>query len=271
MSIRGEVLVAIINKQLDFAILREKLWYRIPVVSVEKWMKDRWPPKWLAFYQTKAFDEEAHSINYFAQVRDIHKVKRSQLFPDDTGNSRNEWFYYQIFVEPIQRLLRPVISRRWRRIVFITTTWEKFARAGEINDLYDESTLEDLLWAEFKRLQISAERQEFVRVNKNDYALDFALYCLTGKIDVETDGDYWHINPEQAAKDYPRDNDLSTAGWQIIRFDNHDIHERIQEFVLPTVVKNIEKFGGIDEGKVIPRKIDLNNSGTYQLSMFDDL
>jgi len=206
MSIRGEVLVVIINKQLDFAVLREKLWYRIPVVSAEKWMKDRWPPKWLAFYQTKAFGEDAYAINYFAQVIDILKVKRSQLFPDDTCNSRSEWFYYQISVKPIQRLLRPIISRRRRRIVFIPTTCEKFARAVEINDLYDESTLEDRLWVEFKQLQISAERQEFVRVNKNDYALDFALYCLTGKIDVETDGDYWHINPEQAAKDYPRDN-----------------------------------------------------------------
>jgi hypothetical protein len=31
-------------------------------------------------------------------------------------------------------------------------------QALEINDLYDESPLEDRLWAEFKRLQISAER-----------------------------------------------------------------------------------------------------------------
>ena len=52
MSKRGEVLVAIVNKKLDFAILREQLWYRIPVSSVEKWIKERWSPKWLAFYQT---------------------------------------------------------------------------------------------------------------------------------------------------------------------------------------------------------------------------
>jgi hypothetical protein len=36
MSKRGEVLVAIINNKLDFAILREQLWYRIPVSGAEK-------------------------------------------------------------------------------------------------------------------------------------------------------------------------------------------------------------------------------------------
>lgn len=43
--------------------------------------------------------------------------------------------------------------------MFIPTTWEKFVNAVEINDLYDESSLEDQLWAQFKRLEISAERQ----------------------------------------------------------------------------------------------------------------
>jgi hypothetical protein len=71
--------------------------------------------------------------------------------------------------------------------------------AVEINDLYDESPLEDRLWAEMKRLQIHAERQEFVRADQHDYALDFALYCALGKIDVETDGDTWHANPAKAS------------------------------------------------------------------------
>jgi hypothetical protein len=61
------------NKPLDFAILREELWYRIPVSSAKKWIKDRWPPKWLAFYQTKAFGTEEHAINYIAEVSDIKK------------------------------------------------------------------------------------------------------------------------------------------------------------------------------------------------------
>jgi hypothetical protein len=104
MPHRGEVLVAILNKQLDFAILREKLWYRIPVSSVEKWLKNCWPPKWLAFYQTKAFGEEKHAINYFAQVLDFHEVFRWQLFPDEPKSSISNRRYHQIFVKSNQRL-----------------------------------------------------------------------------------------------------------------------------------------------------------------------
>ena len=50
---RGKVLVAIVNNLKDMRIAREEGWYRIPVASVRKWLKDRWPPRWLAFYQTK--------------------------------------------------------------------------------------------------------------------------------------------------------------------------------------------------------------------------
>ena len=53
VSTPGQVLVAIINDRRDFAIVREQNWYRIPVASAEKWLKHRWPPQWVAFYQTK--------------------------------------------------------------------------------------------------------------------------------------------------------------------------------------------------------------------------
>jgi hypothetical protein len=198
MSKRGEVLIAIINNKLDFAVLREQLWYRIPVSSVEKWIKERWSPKWLAFYQTMAFGAEKHAVNYFAEVLDIRKVRRWQLFPDEPRDEKSNRRYYQVFLKSIQALPKPIYSRRYRRIIFIPTTWEKFVNASEINDLFDESSLEDKLWAEFKRHNIPAERQEFVIARKNDYALDFAVYCEKGNIDIETDGDFWHANPEKA-------------------------------------------------------------------------
>jgi hypothetical protein len=48
MSTRGEVLVAIINNRHDLASACERRWYRIPVGSARKWVKERWPPAWLA-------------------------------------------------------------------------------------------------------------------------------------------------------------------------------------------------------------------------------
>ncbi len=35
-------------------------------------------------------------------------------------------------------------------------------------------------------------------------ALDFAIDCARGRIDVETDGDTWHANSERAALDNRR-------------------------------------------------------------------
>lgn len=272
MSVRGEVLVAIINNQIDFEILRKRNWYRIPVSSVEKWLAHRWPPKWMAFYQTKVFGEDAHAVNYFGKVTDIRQAYRWQLFPDEErNNEKSKKRYCQIFVQPINRLQKPIYSRRFRRIVFIPTTWHKFTQAVEINDLYDESSLEDRLWAEFKRLKIAAERQEFVKARGHDYALDFAVYCVKGNIDVETDGDYWHANPEKAAEDNIRDNDLKTEGWKVLRFGTHQIQEETVEYCLPIIVENINKLGGLEEGRIIPRKISLDESSAYQLSMFDDI
>lgn len=270
MSKRGEVLVAIINNKLDFAILHEQNWYRIPASSVKKWIGERWPPRWLAFYQTMAFGVEKHAINYFAEVLDIRQVQRWQLFPDEPRAGRGKRQYYQIFLKPIQALPKPIYSRRFRRIVFIPTTMERFVQASEINDLFDGSSLEDKLWAEFKRRGIPAERQEFVTARKNDYALDFAVYCAKGKIDVETDGDFWHANPEKAAQDNVRDHDLNTAGWKVLRFSEKQIREQAASYCVQTVVDNINLLGGVDEDKVIPRKINFER-GAYQPSLFDGL
>ena len=271
ISTRGEVLVAIVNNLHDLDLARDQHWYRIPVNSVEQWLKKRWPPHWLAFYQTRVFGQEAYAINYYAQVIDIRQVYRWQLFPDDPPNEKSDRCYYQIFIQPLQQLPEPIISQRQRRIVFIATTWQKFINAVETNDLYDESPLEDRLWAEFKRLQIKAERQEFVAVKNHYYALDFALYCASGKLDVETDGDVWHANPERAAQDNLRDNDLETAGWKILRFNDHQICEETETYCLPTVVENINKLGGVDDGGIVPRKIALNTpNGAYQLRLFDN-
>lgn len=269
---KGEVLVAIVNNRLDFTTALEEHWYRIPIDSREKWLRDRWPPKWLALYQTKPFGQEAYAINCYAKVIDIAEAYRWQLFKHETQNERRDRRYYQLFLEPLRRLAKPIFSRRHRRIVFIPTTWQKFANAAEINDLYDESSLEDRLWAAFKRLQIQAERQELVTVKGRSYFLDFAIYCASGKIDVETDGDEWHANPEKAAQDNLRDNDLESVGWQQLRFNAHQLREQLTEYCIPKVVETINNLNGLDEGKFMPRRINLNApDGSRQLALFDNL
>jgi very-short-patch-repair endonuclease len=268
---RGEVLVAIIKDERDFALARDQHWYRIPVTSVEKWLRGRWPPQWLAFYQTKAFGEEAYAVIHYARVLDRRQAYRRELFPDQPADERSHRLYWQLILGPLQHLPRPILSRRYRRITFIPTTWAKFIHAVEINDLSDESSLEDRLWAELKRAQIVAERQEFVDVKSRWYALDFAIYCGNGKLDVETDGDQWHANPERAGEDNVRNNDLETEGWRVLRFNSHQIQEQVADYCLPQIADMVNQLGGVDEGKIIPRRIDLSAHNSMRQLTFDDL
>jgi hypothetical protein len=111
MAVRGEVLVAILNNRLDFNPAYEQHWYRIPVSSAEKLLKHRWPPQWLAFYQTKVFGQDAHAINYFSQVIDIQKVYRRQLFPNQPHSEKSTRQYYKLVLQPLQRLPKPISGR----------------------------------------------------------------------------------------------------------------------------------------------------------------
>ena len=268
---RGEVLVAILNNLEDMRLASEAGWYRIPVASAHRWLKDRWPPRWLAFYQTKVFDAEAYAVNYYAQVRGIRVVSRMDLFPntprDDPKVNRR---YYQLLLEDLQPLPTPIISRRLRRIVFIPTTFDKFKSAAEINDLWDESPLEDRLWAIFKQTQIRAERQYPVEVEDHTYFLDFAIFCNQGKIDVETDGDTWHIGPESAQVDRLRDNNLASHGWKVLRFNTTEIHERPVDYCVSKVMDTINYLGGLDHTTGVPIRYDPGDPlGPRQLSLFD--
>ena len=268
---RGEVLIAIVNNLEDMRLAREAGWYRIPVVSAHKWLRDRWPPCWLAFYQTKVFGLEAHAVNYYAVVRDIRRVSRMDLFPDTPRNHpKANRHYYQLLLDDLQPLPRPIISRRLRRIVFIPTTFAKFEAAVEINDLWDESPLEDRLWAILKRARIRAERQYPVVIEGRTYFLDFAIFCNQGKIDVETDGDTWHIGPKSALVDRQRDNNLASRGWRVLRFNTTEIRERPVDYCVSKVVTTINRLEGLDDTTGVPVRYDPSDPlGPQQLGLFD--
>lgn len=262
---RGEVLVAVLPNRRDLTIAWDQRWYRIPVTSMHKWLRERWPPQWLAFYQPKIFRHEAYSINYYARVRKIRTRYRWELFPEEPRTEQSTRRYYQLMLDPLQKLAKPILSRRWRRIAFIPTTWEKFVSAVEINDLYDGSPLEDRLWAELQRFRIPAERQEFVKAGGQQYALDFAIYCANGRIDVETDGDTWHTTPARAAQDNLRDNALEAAGWKVLRFTTRQVQETAAEYCIRTITATINSLGGVDEGGILPRSIAVEPGSQYGL------
>ncbi|MCX7046628.1 MAG: DUF559 domain-containing protein [Candidatus Sumerlaeota bacterium] len=267
---RREVLVAFLKTPDALKRAKSEQWYHAPVTAIKKWVKDRWPPRFVAFYQGKTHLHEAYSIRYCAELLNIEILLRSQLFADEPNHPNAAEPYYKLHLGPLQQLPKPILSRRWRRIIFIPTTWSKFQNAVEINDLYDESPLEDRMWAEFKRIGILAERQMFVTAGNRDYALDFAIYCHEAALAVETDGDTWHSDPLRIPEDNRRDNALETAGYKLLRFNTLQVCEQMAEYCIPTVIKNIEHAGGQDDGRLIPRQLNADEPETRQLSLFDD-
>jgi very-short-patch-repair endonuclease len=264
-DLRGEVLVAIMRDRRDFGILQEQLWYRVPVDTAPK----RWPPQWLAFYQTKIFRDEAWAIHYYGRVRSISVVSRTDLFPDEFRSRKSERHYYQVHLESLQHLLRPISSERGRRLIFVPTTWAKFTAAEQINDLFDDSPLEDRLWAELKRLDIDAERQYGFPEDKARYMLDFAVFCNNGKMDIETDGDTYHTGKEIAPRDNRRNNALATAGWLVLRFTSRQIGEEMAGYCVPEIKKGINGLGGLRSNGVAPRRfVALPEGDAQQLSLF---
>jgi very-short-patch-repair endonuclease len=260
LDARGDVLVAILPTKADFEILPQQGWYRIPADKAPK----SWPPRWLAFYQPQVFGPEAFAVNYYGRVRDIRLVKRRELFPEIPHHPKADREYYQVRLDGLQRLPRSIPSARLRRIVFIPTTWPKFLRAEEINDLYDESPLEDDLWAELKALQIRAERQWMEQVETSYYLLDFAVFCERGRLDIETDGDSWHAQPDRIPLDNRRNNHLTSTGWEVLRFNGQQIREGMSSDCIPLVVKTISRLGGASDEGVIPRGLRYSADGVAQ-------
>ena len=154
--------------------------------------------------------------------------------------------------------------------MFIPTTYHKLMSAAEINDLYDDSPLEDALWNELKQLHLLAERQYDVTAGGKNYFLDFALFCAQGKVDIETDGDRWHADPVRIPEDNRRNNDLTSKGWQVLRFNTSQIREEMAAYCVPRITASVNQLGGLETAEA-PRAYYSTKDGiVQQLTLFDN-
>ncbi len=102
------------------------------------------------------------------------------------------------------------------------------------------------------------------------YFLDFAIFCNQGKINVETDGDTWHIGPESAQVDRLRDNNLASHGWKVLRFNTTEIHERPVDYCVSKVMATINRLKELDHTTGVPVRYEPSDPlGPQQLSLFD--
>ena len=217
---RRRVLVAVMNSQRDFEIARDQGWYRIPY--------DRSPSRvgadYLAFYQTKVFEEERWAVNYYASVRRYGVVRRRSLLPQEPDHPGADSLYYKIEIGPLVRLTRSVPSFRLRRITFIPTTLGRLLEADEINDLWCGSVEEERLWRAFKEEGVIAERCYPLREGEEVHAVDFALFCRDGKLAICIDGTET-VENVSLVRERPRmdDYDVAAHGWRVVRLTAQDI------------------------------------------------
>ena len=85
-----EVLVAVMNNHRDLEIARTQRWYRIPVKSANRYIRDLEQMQYLAFYQTRIFERDAFAVNYYAEIERMSTVPRIELLPDEAGHQNAE-------------------------------------------------------------------------------------------------------------------------------------------------------------------------------------
>ncbi len=173
------VLVAIMNNRRDFEIAQNEGWYRIPQKYAPQSTTEA---AVLAFYFTKAFDEEKWSIHWYGPVRGHELVRRRDLFPDEPDHPRAQEVYYKLQLGPLMQLERPIPSLRWRRITFIETSWDRFTAAEEINDLYASGA--DGLFVTLKDAGFWPEREFPVCEEGVEYVVDLAIPCQDGTVTI---------------------------------------------------------------------------------------
>lgn len=237
-------LVGIVPRKNLWEIIQKEKWYHIPVESASKNAEFA---EYLGFYFPAVFGKDLqYKISYCAKVDKVDIVKRIELFPEEKQHKRADKEYFKFNLRAIKRLPTPIPSLSWRRIAHIPTSYEKMLAAEEINDLYDTSPLEDKMYCELKKRKITTERQFYVKVAKQFYCLDFGIFCKNGSIDLECDGEKYHTLPGALSRDRERNNELTSYGWQVLRFSGKEIN-RGMDNCFAKIERTIGNLGGVLE------------------------
>ncbi len=263
---RGEpkdALVALINDPRDLAIAHRERWYRIPVRSAPPIVRNE-EVRYLAFYQTKTFGEDAFQIKWYGEVTGISVVRRRELFGEVGSDPKGDDLYYRIAFSELRPFSRPIMSRRHRRILFIPTTMSRLEWARELNDVFLESPLEEAMWEALKFEGISAERQYLVQAGDKRFYLDFAIFSKARHVDLECDGDTYHTEREDVKRDKRRDNLLQNNGWAVYRYATDDIVRDLQG-CMSQIKDAINSHGGVQDDREGFRYLGLGSGGQTRL------
>jgi very-short-patch-repair endonuclease len=248
MNKNKTVLIALLPEKSDWYIANTEKWYRIrtDTKNLPINIKDG-SSEYIAFYHNSKFDEELKwKVVKYARIKRILVVKRADLFPNEPQNSKKAYrSYYKIEFDELLDLHQPFIAREQRRILFVPTSEDKFfSGSSNFNTLFHNSPLEDNMVRIMEAMDVHFEREwmEYVDTKKH-YYLDFAIWCEKGEIDIECDGDEFHMNNSAVHRDKTRNNELESYGWKVLRYTTKHFMEE-KEHIEKTVYNTIKELGG---------------------------
>jgi len=167
------VLVCLLPTPRDMEIARLLGWYRIPLRTAPKVIA----VDYLAFYQPGSFAERGGQIEFVAPVRGHELATRAELLRDEANHPRANEEYFKVQIGPLERLSRPIVTEKWRRLTFLYTTGEYLLKAQTLNDLVVQSDERALLW---QSLRERAEQAQNYKVDIPDDIDPTVLIALLG-------------------------------------------------------------------------------------------
>jgi len=174
------ILVCLMPTPRDMEIARLLGWYRIPLRTAPKVIS----VDYLAFYQPGSFGERAGKIEFVAPVRGYELATRAELLKDEAEHPRANEEYFKVQIGPLERLSRPIVAEKWRRLTFLYTTGEYLLGAKTLNDLVVQSDERALLW---QSLRERAEQHQQYKVDMPDDIDPAVLIALLGIKELQAD------------------------------------------------------------------------------------
>ena len=113
-----------------------------------------------------------------------------------------------------------------------------------INTIFKTSPLEKRMAEIMDDMCITYEREWYEYAdNGRKYYLDFVIYYKAGKIDVECDGDMYHMGYDQVYYDKTRNNELESDKWKVLRYTTKHFKED-EPHIRKTLRKTVKQFHG---------------------------
>jgi hypothetical protein len=174
------ILACLLPTPRDMEIARLLGWYRIPLRTAPKVVA----VDYLAFYQPGSFAERGGRIEYVAPVRGHELATRAELLKDEAEHPRANEEYFKVQIGPLERLSRPIVAEKWRRLTFLYTTGEYLLNAQTLNDLVVQSDERAMLW---QSLRERAEQHQQYKVDMPDDIDPTVLIALLGIKELRAD------------------------------------------------------------------------------------